>query len=547
MPSPTTLIRRRHVLAGLGASAFFPAITAVMAHTKVRSGEPLPPILLESYADQATVEITRLYAQELAKLGILTDHKPLSFSQVLAKVVAQKNFSLALSGNGPAEDRIDPDYYTRVYYSSTGLINIPGYSNPEYDRLALAQAQEIDPEKRKKLVFDSQRIFAEDMPSWLICARDALNPVNTALFKNYKQSRGLGLDTYHVAPYMLVEPVGNVTEINIATVYAMTSAHPLTERSANGRGYLRFIYDTLLRYDSDLNIVPWAAESFRMLAPDLYEITLRSGMKWHDGKPVTVEDLKFTIEYLLKWKPPFLSTYVEQIDNVEITSENVVNIKLKRPTVTFQTVGMTQLFIMPRHIWGGLEEKGVKSPMEWDAVNDGGLVGSGPFKFVGFQKDVDCYVVANRDHWTGGPKISGIHLLQVSNVEQLIGGMEAGNVHAILDGLTIVEATRLAELEGIELLRTPSATLVNFYLDNRIAPFNDRALRLAMYYALPKKKIIDVVLGGAATPARRAPLPPVFDEWISPDIPGDEYDIERAKTILAEAGYHVKDGRLIMK
>ena len=154
---------------------------------------------------------------------------------------------------------------------------------------------------------------------------------------------------------------------------------------------------------------------------------------------------------------------------------------------------------------------GVKSPMEWDAPGKGGMIGSGPFQFVGFQKDVDCYVRANKAHWTGGPKIDGLHYIQASGIEQLVGGMEAGNIHIVGDGLTLPDGKRLAQREEIDLIQTHSGTIVNFWLDNRRPPFNDKAFRHAMYYALPKKKIIDIALGGAGHPARRSPIPPVFE------------------------------------
>jgi ABC-type transport system substrate-binding protein len=68
-----------------------------------------------------------------------------------------------------------------------------------------------------------------------------------------------------------------------------------------------------------------------------------------------------------------------------------------------------------------------------------------------------------------------------------------------------------------------------------------------MYYALPKKKIIEIALGGAGQPARRSPIPPVFDSWIPKDLPADEYDLAKARKILADNGYKLSNGRLVMK
>jgi ABC-type transport system substrate-binding protein len=185
--------------------------------------------------------------------------------------------------------------------------------------------------------------------------------------------------------------------------------------------------------------------------------------------------------------------------------------------------------------------------MEWDAPSKGGMIGSGAFSFVGFQKDVDCYIRANKQHWTGGPKIDGIHYIQAANIEALVGGMEAGTIHIVGDGLTLPDGKRLAQRDEIDLLTTNSGTVISFWVDNSQDPFKDKAFREAMYYAVPKKKIVDIVLGGAGQVARRSPIPPVFDNWIPKDLPADEYDLAKARKILADAGYKTSGGQLIMK
>jgi ABC-type transport system substrate-binding protein len=175
------------------------------------------------------------------------------------------------------------------------------------------------------------------------------------------------------------------------------------------------------------------------------------------------------------------------------------------------------------------------------------MIGSGPFQFVGFEKDVDCYVRANKAHWTGGPKIDGLHYIQAAGIEQLVGGVEAGKIHIVGDGLTLPDGKRLAQRDDIDLIQTHSATIVNFWMDNRKPPFDDKVFRHAMYYALPKKKIIEVALGGAGDPARRSPIPPVFEAWIPRDLPADEYDLGKARKLLTDAGYKIEGGKLTMK
>jgi peptide/nickel transport system substrate-binding protein len=89
--------------------------------------------------------------------------------------------------------------------------------------------------------------------------------------------------------------------------------------------------------------------------------------------------------------------------------------------------------------------------------------------------------------------------------------------------------------------------VVSFWVDTKQVPFTDKAFRHALYYALPKQKVIDVALGGAGQPARRSPIPPVFESWIPKDLPAEEYDLAKARKILADNGYKWSGEKLIMK
>ena len=159
--------------------------------------------------------------------------------------------------------------------------------------------------------------------------------MNVSLFRNVKPSKGFGLECYHVAPFLEIEPVTSVRELNTATTFRMSSAHPFTERSSNGRGYVRFIFDTFLRYDQDLNLIPWAAEKVDRFDTTTYDIMLRPNMKWHDGRPVTIEDVQFTFDYLLKWKPPLWQPFMEVIAGAERLGDRSVRVKLKSPGCDF--------------------------------------------------------------------------------------------------------------------------------------------------------------------------------------------------------------------
>jgi peptide/nickel transport system substrate-binding protein len=541
------MLSRRLFTAGAAASLAVSRMSLSYAQDAA-PGQPMPPLLLESYADQTQLEAGRILTRALVEVGFPVTLRPVDFGQLLGKVYDRRDFNIALMGLGAPEDRIDPDFYIRSTYATTGTFNIPGYSNPDYDKLADAQLQEFDPARRRQLIIDAQRIYARDLPSWVVCSHSMINPVNKRLFKNFVPSKGIGLEAYHVAPWLLVEPIADVREFNLATLYRMSSGQLFTEASANGRGFLRFIYDTFLRYDGQQNLLPWAAESYKVVDPVTIDLKIRPGMTWHDGMPVTPADAVFTFNYLVKWKPTFWRAFLAPIKAAELQDDGTVRVHLNSPAVTFITTSLAQITILPEHIWKNVPEAaGVRDPAAWDMIANKGFVGSGPFKFASFEKDVDFHVTANKGHWTGGPKIDGLHYIQAASIEQMKGGMENQTIHAIGDGLPLPDGQELAKLPHIDLLVTPSGSIVSFWLNMRKPLFQDPAIRQAMYYAMPRKRIVDIVYGGAGQVGRRSPLPPLFDNFIPPDSPGDEYDPERARKILSDAGYTWKSGKLVMK
>ena len=511
-------------------------------------GHPMPPLLLESYADQTQLEAARIMTRALVDVGFPVTLRPVDFGQLLGKVYGRRDFNAALMGLGAPEDRIDPDFYIRSTYATGASFNIPGYSNLEYDAAANAQVEEFDPARRRELILAAQKVYARDLPSWVVCSHSMINPVNKRLFANIHPSKGIGLEAYHVAPWLEVTPIADVKEVNLATLYRMSSGQLFTESSANGRGFLRFIYDTFLRYDGTQTLVPWAAESYTVVDPVTIDLKIRAGMTWHDGKPVTPADAVFTFNYLAKWKPVFWQAFLTPLQSAELLPDGTVRVHLNSPTVTFITTSLAQITILPEHIWKDVPEKaGVRDPAAWDMIANGGFVGSGPFKFASFEKDVDFHVTANKQHWTGGPKIDGLHYIQAASIEQMKGGMENQTIHVIGDGLPLPDGQELAKLPHIDLLVTPSGSVVSFWLNLRKPLFQDLAIREAMYYAMPRKRIVDIVYGGAGQVGRRTPLPPIFESMIPADAPGDEYDPARARKILGDAGYTWKAGKLVMK
>ena len=543
---------RRQVLglmSGAAAASILPQVRMSFAQANVQSAQPLPPLLMESYPDQFTVEAARIYARELAELGIAIDHKPQAFGQILGKVYGRKDVVTAMMGFGSPEERLDPDFYLRSIFSTGGSFNASHYSNPEFDRIAEAQQVEIDPTKRQALIDQAQRILAEDLPSWNVCSRHAINTVNKRLFRNFKPSKGLGLELYHVAPYLELEPVGNVKEVNVATTFRMSSAHPFTERSANGRGFLRFIYDTFLRYDGELNLKPWAAESYRLVNPTTYELKLRSGMKWHDGKPVTIEDAKFTFDYLLKWKPPFWDSFMVPVKSAEIVDASTLRVHLHSPSATFATLSLVQIaHPAEAHLGERARQGGRQDP---DGVGRSGQRRDDRQRPIPVRRLPEgCRLLCPGQQGTLDRRPQDRrHPLHPGQRHRAAGRRHGGREHPHRRRRSHPagrQAPRAARRDrphpdafghDRELLAGQPAAAVQ-----RQGVPSRHVLRPAQEEDHRHRARRRRAIRRAAPRSRRSSR-----SWIPKDLPDDEYDLAKARKILEDSGYKIAGGKLIMK
>jgi len=98
----------------------------------------------------------------------------------------------------------------------------------------------------------------------------------------------------------------------------INSLNPFTAPTSPNQTFMRLIYGTFAIADGDQKIRPWAAESWKLVERPGFDVTLRKGMTFHDGKAVTMEDVQFTFDYLKKWNFPFFAGAMAPIASIEI-------------------------------------------------------------------------------------------------------------------------------------------------------------------------------------------------------------------------------------
>ena len=335
---------------------------------------------------------------------------------------------------------------------------------------------------------------------------------------------------------------GGPDSLNIGVAW-LASAYTISELT----------YSSMYHLMLDGSLAPDLATDVKVSDDGLtYTYTIRDGVKFHDGQPLTARDVAFTYNLVMNHEDfPTLHSYIEHFTKVEAPDDKTVVITLDEPVPNMESK-LVFLYILPEHIW--------KDHAEGDAAaafENNEMIGSGPFKMLENKPNEFIRLGVNKDYYDGPAKVDEVIFQVFSNSDVLVQALKTGQVDMITSGPpTSVESlkkeTNLKVVTGAPL--SPSlADIVLNMADPEQCPtdagglctghpaLRDKQVRQALAYATDKKKIIDVVLLGLATPGI-ALIPDGMGEWFNKDIKDYEFDITKANQLLDDAGYKDADG-----
>ncbi|WP_342643805.1 ABC transporter substrate-binding protein [Rhodoligotrophos ferricapiens] len=547
-PMDSELTRRRllQFLGALGITSVSGATLAGLegaireAHAQAAPGSVMPKLQAMSPNWPDMIEIWRQVTRDYAELGIDVEVQQGTLDTWVSQVVGEHKLPHLVSMSwGGAPDRMDPDFFLNEILNSKraakGGLNYGHYENPEYDKAANAQRVEVDEEKRRALVMEAQAIAAKDNPLMVLFHRDIIQAYNKAKFKGVTPIFGNGIG-YPYAPlaYMGIEALTPRKMVKVTSIYDIASLNPFLTPEVYNSSILRLMYATFVTRDKDANIMPWAAESWTLVDPTTMDIVLRPNQTFHDGKPVTVEDVKFTFDYILKWKFPALARVVDSVKSAEITGDNTVRLKLNQPYAAFVPNVLGYAFIAPKHVWEKVPgDSGLASPADWP--NDQ-PIGSGPWKYVEWRKGEYLNLAAHKEFFMPA-KLDALVMLPVPAIENQIGMMERGEADVFGWTMDVTQGKRLGQNPEIEIVQTPTHGLHEIRFNLVMPPLDNPALRLALQHATDRKKYLDIIFSGAGTLANNSLITPVLKQWSNPDVPNPEPSLDKARQVLKDAGF----------
>ncbi len=313
--------------------------------------------------------------------------------------------------------------------------------------------------------------------------------------------------------------------VTVATAAELGTFDPGYETMLVNVGTIFNVFDPLVRRDAlqDMEIVPALATSWEFIEPTKLRMELREGVKFHDGKEMTADDVVFTFSRLLEEALP-LSTYVEDsILKVEKVDDYTVIVSTPRP----HAVLLPSLAVIP------IIPKETFQEMGSDAFGMN-PVGTGPFTFDFWQKDDRIELVSFEDYWRGRPQIDRLIIKPIPESFSRFAAFRQGEVD-IMVNLPPVRAPLVEADEDLEVRSVVTSRNMFVWINTYIPPFDDLRVRKALNYGIDSQELVETVLGGFGEPN-----PSAFNKTIighDPNIEPYDYDPEKAKELLAEAGY----------
>ncbi len=284
------------------------------------------------------------------------------------------------------------------------------------------------------------------------------------------------------------------------------------------------ILETLVKVDFDGTLAPSLAESWKQVDDTTWEFKLRSGVTFHNGEPFNAAAVVNALNYIINSPTPPRGITKDTFASIEASGED---------TVIFHTAELDVL--LPNRLTS--PNTGILAPSAYTAasgpINPFGT-GTGPFILTKEVPDQSLTVVKNPNYWGGPVNLDEVEILYVPDVQIRAGMLQTGeldlDVHLPTEQLPILEADPELTIYKVQQPRT-----VTLHLNMSRKPFSDLLVRQAVAYAIDKQSLVDAVLEGAGTPAVGAFAPE--EGWTNQDLAGYPYDPEKAKALLAEAGY----------
>jgi peptide/nickel transport system substrate-binding protein len=310
--------------------------------------------------------------------------------------------------------------------------------------------------------------------------------------------------------------------VNFLMDSAPTNLDPRIGADAYSAHVDGLLFSSLVARDAHMNVIPDLAQSWDIPNPLTYIFHLRQGVKFHDGRPLTSADVKYTFDTILfgALKTPKRGGF-KMVTSLEAPDDATVIFHLSEPYASLLTSMVApEIGIVPR----GSGAEMAQHP-----------IGTGPFRFVSATTDEEIVLERNENYFAGAPKLERLRLRIVPDVIVRALELRKGSADATINSLTPDMVETLAKDRGLAAAEEPGTTMAYLAFNFEDPILAKREVRQALAYATDRATIIKYLLRGQARPAQSL-LPP--NHWaFDADVQRYDFDPARAEKMLDAAGY----------
>jgi peptide/nickel transport system substrate-binding protein len=318
------------------------------------------------------------------------------------------------------------------------------------------------------------------------------------------------------------------------------------------------MYDVPIDINAAGEYVPELAESWDVSDDGLtWTLTIVEGATFHDGEPVTADDVAFTLQLYKDTEDfPFLPSYATYFETIEAPDERTVELTTAEPLGNFEA-NMVFMYVLPEHIWADVDD-----PVAFENEE---MIGSGPFKLAEYSQGEFVELETFAEYWQTPANVDGVIFQTIENPDARVTALTTGEVDAITEfPATAVSALQNAENVNVHIADIAAGGAFRDVFFNVTTEENcpqddpetdedeagvcnghpalkDLAVRQALATAVDKQQIIDVATLGTSSPGLSL-VPPGLGDFYASDVEDYPYDPAAANALLDDAGYEDSDG-----
>lgn len=310
-------------------------------------------------------------------------------------------------------------------------------------------------------------------------------------------------------------------ELNFAIGTDPEMIDPVRATSSPAAMVMVHMMETLFEYTEEGEIIPLLAKGYHVSEDGLvWDLYLNEGITFHDGTPFNAEAVKYSLE---RMRGAVYSFLIDEIKDMEVVDEYTIRLKTDEPFAPI-LAHLSHNFVS------------IVSPAAVEKYGEDfneNPVGTGPFIFESWSRGEKLSLVRNDDYWGDNAYLDRINFLIVPEDSTRVVLLETGEADAIMR-VPPRDVDRLQGRDGIDVLSIPSVRTIYIGFNFQREPFTDKRVRQAFNYAVDKEAIVTHILGGAGRPSDAPISPGLFGYAPQPPY---EYNPEKARELLAEAGY----------